>query len=202
VFPVLQGGRIGVGEQLKGTLRKWNDDRGFGFIEPEGGGEDVFAHISVFAIDDGRRPEVGEPVLYELDTTTRRARASTVRFTRLRIPKPSRIADAFALVAIAVFLAWLWGGIPLGPIFGAYLGMSILTYAFYWVDKRRAESGHWRLAETTLHVMEALGGWPGALVAQLALRHKVRKPDYQRVFWTIVAIHVVAGAYWVLTSAR
>jgi hypothetical protein len=30
----------------------------------------------------------------------------------------------------------------------------------------------------------------------------VRKPDYQRVFWTIVAIHVVAGAYWVLTSAR
>ncbi|WP_414674271.1 cold shock domain-containing protein [Marinobacter antarcticus] len=33
----------------KGILTAWNDAKGFGFITPEGGGERVFAHISVYA---------------------------------------------------------------------------------------------------------------------------------------------------------
>ena len=31
--------------RLKGTLIEWNDDRGFGFLEPERGGERAFCHI-------------------------------------------------------------------------------------------------------------------------------------------------------------
>jgi len=48
-------------EQL-GTLKSWNDQKGFGFIRPEQGGEDVFAHIS--AVHGERRPLVGDRVLY------------------------------------------------------------------------------------------------------------------------------------------
>ena len=49
-----------------GTLTKWNDNRGFGFINPATGTEDLFVHISAFA-RDGVRPRVGELVSFEIE---------------------------------------------------------------------------------------------------------------------------------------
>lgn len=51
-----------IGSERKGRLRNWNDDKGFGFVQPAGGGADVFVHIS--ALRGERRPEVGDEVLY------------------------------------------------------------------------------------------------------------------------------------------
>jgi cold shock CspA family protein len=51
--------------RLSGTLRSWNDDRGFGFIAPANGEADVFIHISALP-RDGTRPTVGEKLTYEL----------------------------------------------------------------------------------------------------------------------------------------
>jgi len=51
-----------------GSLSKWNDDRGFGFISPAGGGKELFVHVSAFP-RDGRRPTVGEIVSYETETS-------------------------------------------------------------------------------------------------------------------------------------
>src|SRR5688572_8126375 len=50
---------------LTGTLRTWNDDRGFGFIAPANGGRELFVHFSAFP-RDGSRPTVGESLRYEL----------------------------------------------------------------------------------------------------------------------------------------
>ncbi|SJM91388.1 Cold-shock protein (fragment) [Crenothrix polyspora] len=52
----------------------------------------------------------------------------------------------------------------------------------------------WRIPEKSLHTLELLGGWPGALLAQRTLRHKNRKPSYQVVFWLIVGLHVAGLA--------
>ena len=41
-----------------GTVKHWNAERGFGFIAPDGGGEDVFAHVT--AVDGGASARVGE----------------------------------------------------------------------------------------------------------------------------------------------
>lgn len=51
--------------RIDGTLKQWNDDRGFGFITPTQGGQDVFVHISAFP-HNGRRPTLGEALTFEL----------------------------------------------------------------------------------------------------------------------------------------
>ena len=51
--------------RLPGTLRSWNDDRGFGFIAPTHGGTELFVHVSALP-RDGSRPTVGEKLTYEL----------------------------------------------------------------------------------------------------------------------------------------
>jgi cold shock CspA family protein len=53
--------------RTEGTLTKWNDDRGFGFITPTQGGSEVFAHISAFPTD-GQRPRLGERLTFEIGT--------------------------------------------------------------------------------------------------------------------------------------
>lgn len=52
-----------------GTLVKWNDERGFGFISSADGGKDLFVHISAFP-RDGQRPRIDEPVSFEVATGT------------------------------------------------------------------------------------------------------------------------------------
>ncbi|MDP2870484.1 cold shock domain-containing protein [Methyloversatilis sp.] len=64
--------------RIKGRLAKWNDDRGFGFIEPTHGGDHVFVHISALP-RDGRRPMNGETLLFEVQTDAQgRKRAVSV----------------------------------------------------------------------------------------------------------------------------
>ncbi|MDB6142098.1 MAG: transrane protein [Pseudomonas sp.] len=75
-----------------------------------------------------------------------------------------------------------------------YVGMSVLTFFLYWRDKHQARNEGWRTPEKVLHATELLGGWPGALVAQQAFRHKTRKLSYQLVFWLIVLLHEL---YWI-----
>lgn len=52
--------------RIEGTLTKWNDGRGFGFISPDQGGSEIFVHISAFP-KDGRRPTVGERLTFEVE---------------------------------------------------------------------------------------------------------------------------------------
>jgi uncharacterized membrane protein YsdA (DUF1294 family) len=85
-------------------------------------------------------------------------------------------------------------------VIGLYAVMSTVAFLTYWIDKRRARRGQWRIPEGTLHLMELLGGWPGAWIAQRALRHKSSKRTFRIVFWLIVAAHA-AGWLWWWTSA-
>ncbi len=49
-----------------GTVKWFNDAKGFGFIEPEGGGDDVFAHFSAIQMDGFRTLKQGGLVSYEV----------------------------------------------------------------------------------------------------------------------------------------
>ncbi len=49
-----------------GTVKWFNDAKGFGFIEPDGGGGDVFAHFSAVQMEGFRTLAQGSRVMFEL----------------------------------------------------------------------------------------------------------------------------------------
>ncbi len=49
-----------------GTVKWFNDAKGFGFIEPEAGGADVFAHFSAINMEGFRTLRQGSRVSFEL----------------------------------------------------------------------------------------------------------------------------------------
>jgi cold shock CspA family protein len=50
---------------VKGVLKTWKEDRGFGFIKPDDGGKDIFIHISSLK-GVSRRPLTGDVIYYQI----------------------------------------------------------------------------------------------------------------------------------------
>ena len=59
-----------------------------------------------------------------------------------------------------------------------------------------AVAGQCRAPESTLHLLSLAGGWPGALLAQQALRHKTSKSSFITGFWLMVVLNVAAFVVW------
>jgi cold shock CspA family protein len=53
--------------RFAGVLKSWQDERGFGFIAPEQGGQEIFVHIKACRFR-GARPQVGQSVTFEVET--------------------------------------------------------------------------------------------------------------------------------------
>ena len=51
---------------LTGTVKWFNDAKGFGFLEPDGGGPDVFAHFSAIEMEGFRTLKQGAKVSFEM----------------------------------------------------------------------------------------------------------------------------------------
>ncbi len=72
--------------ELRGKLINWNDDKGFGFIQPADGSERLFVHIS--AVRGDARPEAGSTVYYVSGKDERgRPRAEHMRGEGLSIDR-------------------------------------------------------------------------------------------------------------------
>ncbi len=76
--------------------------------------------------------------------------------------------------------------------------MSLIVYLMYAQDKLIAIRGGWRIPESTLHLVELLGGWPGAYVAQQTMRHKTVKTSYQTTYCAIVVLHIAGWGLWIV----
>lgn len=188
----------------RGVLVDWNDERCLG-IEPSDGGARVFAHISAFPA--GRRPAKGcEVSCTEGRDERNRHRAANVRYVtapragragaRRGLPQAMFAAVAFfALLAGLVVLA----GLP-AVLLAAYGLSSGIAFILYGADKSAARQGSRRTPESTLHLIDLLGGWPGGLVAQRFFRHKTAKQPFRTVFWVTVVANCAALAWLVIGS--
>ena len=96
--------------------------------------------------------------------------------------------------------------LPWHPYFslGYMFIISVVTFATYTLDKELATADMSRLSEKSLHLLELIGGWPGALLAQHFAHHKTSKLSFQLRFWLIVlayqviALEVISG--WLITQ--
>jgi uncharacterized membrane protein YsdA (DUF1294 family)/cold shock CspA family protein len=188
--------------RFEGRVKSWNAERGFGFIEPAGGGQEIFVHISAVPTRL-RPPRVGQQFTFEVEMNREgKKRVANVRVAaipgRRRVPGPDRparwgAASALAIPAfIAVYAATaltrsvsLWVAL-------AYIVLSAVCLLAYALDKSAAIAGRWRSSEQSLLLLGLVGGWPGGLVAQQLLRHKSSKASYRRAFWVTVVLNVTA----------
>ncbi len=51
-----------------GTVKWFNAQKGFGFIQPDDGGKDVFVHISAVERAGIENPQEGQKIQYELES--------------------------------------------------------------------------------------------------------------------------------------
>ncbi|MDO2947742.1 cold shock-like protein CspD [Aeromonas simiae] len=61
-----------------GTVKWFNNAKGFGFICPEEGGEDIFAHYSTIQMEGYKTLKAGQAVQYELQKGPKGNHASVI----------------------------------------------------------------------------------------------------------------------------
>ena len=66
-----------------GTVKWFNSTKGFGFIQPEGGGADVFVHISAVERAGLNGLVDGQRVSYDLENDPRKGKTSAVNLKAL-----------------------------------------------------------------------------------------------------------------------
>ena len=205
-----KGGAAAAVPRSRGRLVNWNDERGFGFIAPLGGGPDVFVHASAF-VKEGRHIEIGHE--YEFDVEVGkdgRPKAKRIKTIIPEKPKPSLLSvllergprflviPAFLFIVLAIATVesvsanWL-------IIYGV---ASLACFVGYGLDKRAAHRKEWRVSETILLLVGLVGGWPGAIVGQEVFRHKTQKVAFRTLFWMSVAINMAAFVQITAFSSR
>lgn len=82
------------------------------------------------------------------------------------------------------------------PTYPAWIiGLSVVTFAMYGFDKRRAVQRGGRVPELVLHGLALAGGFPGGWVGQMAFRHKTRNPVFLIVLLFAASAHA-ALVWW------
>jgi len=70
----------------KGTVKWFNEKKGFGFIEPEESGSDIFVHFSEILDQEAQTLTEGDPVEFVLEEMAKGIRARQVKKLRLTPP--------------------------------------------------------------------------------------------------------------------
>ncbi len=73
------------------------------------------------------------------------------------------------------------------------LVMSLITFVFYYIDKKKAQKNKWRIKERTLLMLSILFGALGGMFALYGLRHKNRHWYFVLTNVVSLIIHIIIG---------
>lgn len=185
-----------------GRISDWQDDKGYGFVVSKDDGARAFVHVKAFQWGS-RRPVDGDLISYSKSIDSRsRTNAIDIRFAGQRIKQKQKPPRNFPRAAIGI--GWLLGA-AVGAVLGklpviiplGYIALSFISWISYMFDKGAARRSAQRTPENTLHFVDLLGGWPGALIAQQQSRHKTMKRSFQTVFWFTILANIAAAIVFV-----
>lgn len=210
-----------VAEKLSGTITRWQDDKGFGFIQTETSDKELFFHISDYRAKASKRPTVQENVIFELgkdkkgQTCAKNVQQASfvqrqVKHQNSRSENHHRALQTKQLNEIGINVTLIFGigflailaGLSFANVLPVwvlawYAAINLATFLLYAHDKNAAQTGSWRVQEATLHKLALAGGWLGASLAHKILRHKSQKPAFRQLFYlTLFGNLLLLGGFW------
>lgn len=78
------------------------------------------------------------------------------------------------------------------------IGVNLLGFLSFGSDKLAASRGTWRVPETRLLLLAALGGTPAIYLARRMFRHKIHKQPFSSHLHKITWLQLLLPVIWVL----
>ena len=85
------------------------------------------------------------------------------------------------------------------PLIYYLLGINLLTFLVYGIDKRKAKKGRWRIPEATLLLLAVVGGSIGALLGMRVFRHKTKHKKFL-IGVPLILLAQIVLVYFILTK--
>jgi uncharacterized membrane protein YsdA (DUF1294 family)/cold shock CspA family protein len=181
--------------RVTGQITSWNEPKCYGFAQARVGGREIFLHANDI-VGKTKRLSVSQRVSY-IQSTDRQGRACgiAILLDGESLPEGRLAAGAyFSFFVVFMVFVFLMASCLLGYlsviVVGWHFVLSVITYFVYSKDKKAAQKKHWRIKESTLHLLSLFGGWPGAMIAQSILRHKTKKKEFRVGFWFTVLCNI------------
>lgn len=76
--------------------------------------------------------------------------------------------------------------------------INIIAFLAMYIDKKKAEKGKWRIAESTLLTLALIGGSIGAIAGMYKFRHKTKKLRFTIGFPVILIIQIVLVVMYII----
>ncbi|KPN70731.1 hypothetical protein AKG09_10540 [Neisseria sp. 83E34] len=194
---------------LRGHIVKWDDEKGFGFIQSGAEDKQVFFHIKAFHYTK-LRPKEGQLVSFYCNKPISEARQQAVRVVLseheewLYCDVPYEMGEAddkvkrllLAVPIVGAYFYWVYTLSLITALF--YALISLIAMTCYHTDKCAAlqnatlskSEQKRRIPESTLHFIGLIGGWPGGLLARVICNHKTSKQNFITMFWLVVLANI------------
>jgi cold shock CspA family protein len=135
-----------------GKVKWWSDEKGFGFITPDDGSDDIFAHFSNIVMEGFKTLEECQPIQYETEQAAKGPIATAIRPLATAVPLNTKQASLIVVQrsrrTLKVFLCHSSGDKAMVRELCARL--TRIPYLAPWLDEEKLLPGQdWNLEITT-----------------------------------------------------